>query len=147
MFKILVKIIFINLLIILLISLIGCQSIPTIPATGMAPDPHFTPPWPNVSRYIDSDQIITVKVDEEFVIGLEAVIASGGQWREQHDKNMISFVEENDFNRQIGAKPTTADIWFLFKAVKQGKTRIVCIYKSRYSDHDSGKKVFNIVIE
>jgi len=101
-------------------------------------------PWPDVSVYSDTTQVIKIKTGGEFAFGFDTGTRLGLGWDENHDDNMVSFLDRELVMNQTGINGTT---WFLFKGLKPGETQITFAYGHGGSGPDVDTKVFRIEIE
>jgi len=101
-------------------------------------------PWPDVPIYTDVTQLIKTRTGGEIAFGFETGTRLGLGWDEAHDENMISLVDQELVMNQTGISGTT---WFLFKALKQGETRITFIYGHGGGGPAADTKEFHIEVE
>lgn len=104
------------------------------------------PPWPDVSVYNDTAQTIEVKVGEEFAFGFDTFAPGGLGWYEKHDDKMLSLLDKEGILLKP-EYPSNENIWFLFKALKAGKTQITFTYSHGEGSPMNDQKVFNIDIQ
>lgn len=95
-------------------------------------------PWSNVKAYTEQTYQITVKVGDEFAIGMFATMNT--KFDESHDTKYLEEVSED----LVKYDPTVIDKygtdWFLYKAINVGSTEIIYRYPFEYT------KVFKISI-
>lgn len=105
------------------------------------------PPWVDVSYYYDANQTIDVKVGEEFSIGLDAFVRGGNVWKQTHDEGILTVVDtEVVVPEPYPLSGGNGTAWFLFKALRAGKTQITFVYYNA-GDQFRDQKVFNIEIK
>jgi predicted secreted protein len=115
--------------------------------TFTLPDNLLLPPWVDVSYYYDANQTIVVEAGEEFSIGLNAFVRGGNVWKQTHDEEMLTVVDtEVVVPEPYPLSGGNGTAWFLFKALRAGKTQITFVYYSA-GDQFRDQKIFNIEIE
>ena len=105
-----------------------------------------------VPTLTDSTQTINAKLNQEFIIALEANPTTGYDWQPVFDAGFISQVkkdyQQNDNNGQplVGQGGTD---YFTFKALKTGETKITLTYFRPWetAKPEDQQKVFNIIIK
>lgn len=102
-------------------------------------------PYPNIPVYTDMSQTIQIKVGDELAFGFDTFAPGGLSWNENHDDTRLSLEDEQGISLQPNY-PSNDNTWFLFKALKAGKTRITFTY-SQGSSHVNDQKVFNIEVK
>jgi len=131
---------------------------PVAPAPAPVPAPTPTPqptpaplqppapPWPKIEVHTDADKTIGANVGEEFAIALAANPRLGTNWYETYDENMLALVE-SEFVADTPLTPVAGTKWFLFKALKSGKTEITLTYKHGDSGPVRDQKVFRVDVK
>jgi hypothetical protein len=84
-------------------------------------------PYPNIKVYQNQDQTIYVKIGDEFAFGFDTFTPGGQSWNEKHDDEMLSLLDKEAILRKP-EYPSNSNTWFLFKALKAGKTQITFTY-------------------
>jgi predicted secreted protein len=104
-------------------------------------------PWPNIQIYSDTTQTIKVKVGDEFGFGFDTASPLGLSWKEQHDGSMLALLDVEGISIKP-QYPSNQNTWFLFKALKPGKTRITFTYSHGGAGAPvNDQKTFDIDIE
>jgi len=88
------------------------------------------------NSYTDSNQIIEIRVRQEFVIALDSNITTGYSWQVSYDQYMLELVEktyEQNPNPQ-GLSGVGGVEYFRFKALNIGETEITFVYKRSWED-------------
>ncbi len=101
--------------------------------------------------YSNPAETISVKVNEEFVIALEANITTGFNWVEVFDESMLTLVNRTyipDENEE-GREGVGGTDHLRFKALQTGNTQIELTYKQPWEEdsEDDATLIFNVVIE
>jgi hypothetical protein len=78
--------------------------------------------WPGVDTYPDNTSVITVAAGEEFSIRYTITGDRFAIYREQYDPEMVKLVDHKFFSGDSQTSPL--DGWYLFQAMKTGKTQI-----------------------
>jgi predicted secreted protein len=117
-------------------------------ASQLTPVPLQPPaqPWPNVKVYTDEQLTINASAGEEFAIVLVANPRLGTSWYETYDENILALVESK-FIADTPLTPVAGTKWFLFKALKSGKTEITLTYKHGDSGPVRDQKVFRVDVK
>lgn len=105
-----------------------------------------------VPTYADQTQTINAKLNQEFIIALEANPTTGYDWQPVFDTGFISQVkkdyQQDDNNGQpmVGSGGTD---YFTFKALKAGETKITLTYFRPWDTPkpDDQQQVFNIIVK
>ena len=102
-----------------------------------------------VQTYVDSDEVVSIGVNEEFVIALDSNPTTGYNWMEVHDGVVLSLVEEryDPDEKAPGLVGAGGTQYFRFKALKAGKTEITVTYKRSWEAESAEQKIFNIDIK
>ena len=102
-----------------------------------------------VKTYTNSEQTISIGINQEFVIALDSNPSTGYGWEENHDDSMLSLVEKkyNPDQKAQGLIGAGGTQYFRFKALKTGETEISLIYKRPWEVESAEQKVFNVDIE
>jgi hypothetical protein len=113
---------------------------PYFPPTLVREVPEPAPaPWPDVATYTEDTYEIEVNAGDEFAIGMFAT--TNINFSELHDRNIIELVDSRTVEYSPGALNKYGTDWFLYKAVKAGKTEIVFQYPIEYT------KIFSISVK
>ncbi len=120
----------------LLLSL-GCFSSTTPPA----------PPWPDIKAYLDSSQTVAVKVNDEFVVGLDVRGDMFPIFKDTYDGDMVTLIDEEQIVYQTKDDSDCCVAWYLFKANKPGETQIIIQHFYHLLGSLQDQNLFNIVIE
>ncbi len=106
----------------------------------------------SVPTYTDSTQTVNAKLNQEFIIALEANPTTGYDWQPVFDSAFVSQVkkdyQQDDNNGQplVGQGGTD---YFTFKAIKAGETKITLTYFRPWETPktEDQQKVFNIIVK
>ncbi len=100
-----------------------------------------------IRTYTDSGRMISIGVNQEFVIVLGSNPTTGYGWQESHDQTMVELVE-SDYETGEGAEAGTVGAggieYFRFKALKAGETEITLVYKRPRGEEIAAQKVFTV---
>ena len=101
----------------------------------------------NAIETMTTEETITIKVNQEFVIALRDIPGLGTNWYEAYDGNMLALVEktyipDDETNPRVGGTRN-----FQFKALKIGITTITFTHSHSGMTHILDEKVFTIDIE
>ena len=107
--------------------------------------PPTTPPWPGVKVYKVTEKIGSPSVNQDFAIEFYYNYRLG-EWYETHDENMLDFVG-NSFTSNTPMEGDYGTRWFLFKALKPGKTEITFAYRNGDTGPIREQQVFNVDIK
>jgi inhibitor of cysteine peptidase len=105
-----------------------------------------------VPTFTDSTQTINAKLNQEFIIALEANPTTGYDWQPVFDSVFISQVkkdyQQDDNNGQPLMGQGGTD-YFTFKAIKTGEAKITLTYFRPWETPktEDQQKVFNIIIK
>jgi len=101
--------------------------------------------------YDDPGQTISVKVDQEFIIALEANPTTGYTWQEEFDESFVMVVGggyESSSEAKGGLVGAGGIQSWQFKALKKGKTEVTMVYKQPWKGGGVGEtKVFTVSIK
>ena len=104
-----------------------------------------------VKTYTDSGQMISIGVDQQFVIALGSNPTTGYSWQASYDETMLELVEktyepgEEAEEDLVGAGGIE---YFRFKALEEGGTTITLTYEQPWEGGDVGEtKVFTVNID
>ncbi len=119
----------------LLIAVSACGKQPEMfpPITARSVPSPGPSPWSGVATYAEDTYRIEVKTGSEFAIAMLGTVPDI-RFSASYDDRFVSLAD----NRTAGASRTTE--WFLFKAIRSGKTEIYFSYPIEY------RKVFSITI-
>jgi inhibitor of cysteine peptidase len=95
-----------------------------------------------LKTYTDSNQIIDIRIRQEFVIALDSNITTGYSWQVSYDQNMLELVEktyEQNPNPR-GLLGVGGVEYFRFKALNIGETEITFIYRRSWEEPTSQDK-------
>ena len=87
-----------------------------------------------LKTYTDSNQIIDIRIWQEFVIALDSNPTTGYGWQVSYDQNMLELVEktyEQDPNPR-GLLGVGGVEYFRFKALNIGETEITFVYRQSW---------------
>lgn len=109
--------------------------------------PNEIPPtdWPHVKVYSDNNKAITINTNEEFSIEF---IVTGDPFpilKEQFDQNMVELVDKQVLTGENTDSPIYG--WYLFKALKKGKTQITIEHHGHLTEPLIDEKTFDVVVE
>ncbi len=100
--------------------------------------------------YTDPAETISISIDQEFVVAMDANPATGYNWEESYDETALKLVEktfemgESDKKWLIGAGGIEN---FRFKAIGTGTTEITLVYKRLWVQEIAGQTVFKVDIK
>jgi len=103
-----------------------------------------------VKTYTLSGEVISVGVNQEFMIALDSNPTTGYSWQESHDETMLKLVEKTykpgDQAKQglVGAGGIE---YFQFKALKTGETKVTMNYNRPWETEVLEQKVFTVNIK
>jgi hypothetical protein len=100
-------------------------------------------PWTYVSSYTNSYIPIATKAGDKFTIGLDIFTRGGQSWEVSYDNNLIT-LEDNKL--VFDSQHAQSAIWYLFKAVNLGNTRIIFTYQGA-SGFVGGQTIFDVAVE
>ena len=103
-----------------------------------------------VKTYTDSGQVISIGVNQEFVIALGSNPTTGYSWQESYDETMLRLVEktyEPGEEAKQGAVGAGGVEFFRFKALQTGETEITLVYKRQWEQASLDQKVFIVNIK
>ena len=102
-----------------------------------------------VKTYTDAEKTISVGVNQEFIIALDANPTTGYDWEESHDAAMLKLVEKKyrPDEKAAGLVGAGGTQYFQFKALKVGKTSITFAYKRPWEEDIAEQKAFNIDVK
>ena len=103
----------------------------------------------------DSEQKISVAINQEFTITLSANPTTGYSWQASYDETMVELVEskyeipEMEKHERVkqGIVGSGGVEIFRFKALKAGKTKIALAYKRPWAEENLYQKVFTVNIK
>ncbi len=102
-----------------------------------------------VNAHTDPDKTISIKVGQDFTIGLYYLGRLGQHWEENHDENKLFLVGESYIPDDVMNPGTGGYLYLRFKALKEGKTEV-----KGYLKHAGGwgctsleKRVFKVEID
>lgn len=102
-----------------------------------------------IKTYTNSDQEISIGVEQEFIIALGAIPSTGYSWQASYDESMIELLDKkyemdkNEGESVIGAGGVE---FFRFKGLKKGDSRLVMTYRRIWEDRIIDRKVFTVKI-
>ncbi|MDY6912500.1 MAG: protease inhibitor I42 family protein [Chloroflexota bacterium] len=103
----------------------------------------------DMKTYSDPEETISVGVNREFSIGLEAFLRVGHKWHESYDGNMLTLVDRtyvDDFPSDPACVSGTS--YFKFKALKKGQPQITFEWGFKMRDGKPPKqRVFQVEIK
>ena len=103
-----------------------------------------------VKTYTDSDQAISIGVNQEFIIALGSNPTTGYLWEESYDEAMLELVGktyEPGAEAKEGVVGTGGVDYFRFKALKAGETELTLVYKRPWEKEFVEQKVFTVNIK
>jgi len=100
-----------------------------------------------VSAYTNPEKTISIRVGQEFTIGLHVVLRLGPKWEESHDDNMLAFVGDAYIPDDVAKLGCGGYQYFRFKALQTGKTEITVALKHGGTGPIGKPKVFKVEIK
>ena len=103
-----------------------------------------------VKTYTDSGQMISIGVDQQFVIALGSNPTTDYGWQESYDETMLELVEktyEPGEEAEEGLVGGGGIEYFRFKALEEGETTITLDYKREWEEESLDQKVFAVNID
>ncbi len=103
-----------------------------------------------VKTYTDPGQVVSIDVNQEFVIALDSNPTTGYSWQESHDETMLRLVEstyEPGKEAEEGMVGAGGVEYFRFEALKTGETEITMVYKRSWEEEFLEQKVFTVDIK
>jgi predicted secreted protein len=103
-----------------------------------------------VKTFLETDETITISVNQEFIISLDTNPPSGYQWRETYDESMLKLLRSTyDVTKKNNDEKEEVRLaqYFRFKALNQGETEITLAYKQPAAEMSAKQKIFSVNIE
>jgi len=93
-----------------------------------------------IKTYTDLKEVISLRVNQEFVIALGSNPTTGYRWEASYDETMVELMDKT-YESGGGAEPGVVGAggkdYFRFKALKKGETKITMVYKRPWKDPTS----------
>ena len=100
-----------------------------------------------VSAYVDPEKTISIRVGQEFAIGLPVDMRLGHKWVESHDNDRLTLVAESYIPDDV-TRPGCGGIqYFRFRALEAGITEIALALKHSGTGPVVEEKVFKVEIK
>jgi inhibitor of cysteine peptidase len=101
--------------------------------------------------YTDPSEAISVKINQEFVISLEANATTGYAWEAAYDEELLTLIEQNYVpdEHEEGMVGVGGTDHLRFKALQAGSTEIELSYKQPWDEdsEDDERLTFTVEIE
>ncbi len=100
-----------------------------------------------INAYTDPEETISIRVDQEFAIGLPVDMRLGHKWVESHDNDRLTLVAESYIPDDV-TRPGCGGIqYFRFRALEAGITEIALALKHSGTGPVVEEKVFKVEIK
>jgi len=100
-----------------------------------------------INAYTDPEETISIRVDQEFAIGLPVDMRLGHKWVESHDNDILALVGEAYIPDDV-TRPGCGGIqYFRFRALEAGITEIALALKHSGTGPAVEEKVFKVEIK
>ncbi len=90
-----------------------------------------------IKTYTDFEEVIDLRINQEFVIAFESNATTGYAWEASYDETMVELVEQTyelSPEAEQGLVGAGGKDVFRFKALKKGETKITMVYKRPWED-------------